>query len=104
MANPADSSDPGKAIERLADVARSLVGLSLGEAFFKCVLEDPEVQTRAAEVLRRDSDYASVLRDGQYPGNIVTYNWPLDVTVNELAFEFVRPMVWYSNTEEPRAS
>jgi hypothetical protein len=104
MTDLGEKGVPIQALGRSADAARTLVGLSLGEAFFKCVLEDPEVQLRAAEVLKQDADYGSVFRKGQYPGNIVEYNWPLDVTAAELAFDFVRPTVWFSDTPTPRAS
>jgi hypothetical protein len=104
MTDPGDRGGPTEAMARSSDGARMLVGLSLGEAFFKFVLEDPEVQLRAAEVLRQDADYGSVFREGQYPGNVVEYNWPLDVTADDLAFQFVRPMVWSSDTPERRAS
>ena len=34
----------------------------------------------------------------------MVYNWPLDVTADELAYDFVRPIAWFSDQSTPRAS
>lgn len=86
------------------DATDRLVGLSLGEAFFKCVLRDAEVQSLAQEVIEHENGYSSVFRDGQYPGPYVEHSWALDITANELAFQFVRPVLFCLDDPLPEAS
>lgn len=75
--------------------ARRLNGLSLAEAFSKYVLGDPDVTALAALVLKQDEAYMAIFREGRYPGPYVEYAWPLDITADELAYQFVRPVVYF---------
>jgi hypothetical protein len=70
---------------------RSLNDLTIAEAFFACVLKHPEVISLAASALSGSAMFDRVFRDGCYPGPYIKYHWPLNVTVDELAFDFVRP-------------
>lgn len=79
-----------------------LVGLSLGEAFFKFVLGDPEVKPLSALVMKKEG-YSATFQEGQYPGSC-DYNWPLDVTASELAYQFVRPILIDPYRPDPKAS
>jgi hypothetical protein len=83
----------GWTLAEILDAPDQLVGLTLGEAFFKCVLQDPEVRVLAKELPGEEIQHASIIDEGQCPGIYVEYNWPLDVTANDLAYEFVRPIL-----------
>jgi hypothetical protein len=91
-------------IVHASNAPNRLVGLSLGEAFFKCVLRDAEVQSLAQEVIEHENCYSSVFRDGQYPGPYVEHSWDLDVTPSDLAFQFVRPVFFYLEDPLPEPS
>jgi len=47
--------------------------------------------------------YSATFQEGQYPGSC-EYNWPLDVTASELAYEFVRPILIDVYKPDPKAS
>ncbi len=77
------------------DVPSRIFGLSLSEAFRKFVLEDPEISTLGKMIVKQEGRYAEVFSDGQYPGPYINFIWPLDVTASDLAFQFVRPVVFF---------
>jgi hypothetical protein len=81
--------------------ARLLDGLSLAEVFDRYVLNDPAVVSLAAFVTQQNNMYTNVFREGQYPGPYVKYAWPLDITPDELAFQFVRPVVFFTDEPDP---
>jgi hypothetical protein len=78
---------------------RLLDGLSLAEVFERYVLNDPAVVSSAALVMQQDKTHASVFREGRYPGHYVEYAWPLDISPDDLASQFVRPVIFF--TDEP---
>src|SRR5258708_6504928 len=86
------------------DAASRLVGLGLPEAFFKCVLQDPEARVLAKEIPGRETEHASVFDEGRYPGPYVEYNWDLDVTPSELAYQFVKDVIIDLDGPLPKAS
>jgi len=88
---------------RLPNAARLLDGLSLSEVFYKYVLNDPDVVALAAAAVRLDHAYESVFREGQFPGPYVEFTWPLDVTAENLAFQFVRPIIFDLHRPSPKA-
>jgi hypothetical protein len=71
-----------------------LVGLSLCDAFQKLVLDDSKIIGLGKLVVGEDDRHRSVFTEGQYPGWYLTYQWPLDIEVDDLAFDFVRPIVF----------
>ena len=85
-----------------ADISTSLAGCSLAEAFRSCVLDDPEVVAKGKRVIRREGHQA-VFHDGQFPGLYVDYKWPIDLTVGDCAFGFVRPFVIWLDRPLPKA-
>ncbi len=79
-----------------ASTATRFGGLGLVEAFRKLVFEDAEIITLGETLSRRDERHRDVFRHGQYPGWYVDHRWPFDVTPEDLAFNFVRPVVFYA--------
>ena len=77
-----------------ADV-KLLAGLGLGEAFKKHVLEHPAVSEPGQALCSREKQYADIFSEGRVPGCYIIYEWPLDVEPAELAFDFVRPLVFF---------
>jgi hypothetical protein len=66
-----------------------LDGLTLAAAFRKHVIEDDEVAAighQFAEMHRRRSP---VFLDGNFPGPIVEYHWPLHISAESIAYAFV---------------
>ena len=84
--------------------AQALDGLSLAEAFARCVLNDPAVLSLAVLVTQRDKTHMSVFREGRYPSRYIEYAWPLDISPDDLAFQFVRPVAFYIGEPLPIAS
>jgi hypothetical protein len=87
--------------ESIAEVT----GCSLAEAFRRFVLEDPEVvssQKRIPEWKR----YEEVFVEGQMPGPVVSFLWPVEVTGDDLAYDFVRSIFidLYSDLPKPSAT
>jgi hypothetical protein len=89
-ANESHASTPPRA----PDIAACLNGLSLTEAFRKFVLEDPEIFALGKTIVEREREHAEVFSDGQYPGPYIAYVWPLDISAGDLAFQFVRPIMF----------
>ncbi|ARP98243.1 hypothetical protein [Pseudorhodoplanes sinuspersici] len=78
-----------------------IAGLTLAEAFRKCVLEDPEVVACGERVTSAGTDRA-VFQEGQYPGPFVDFKWPLDQSAEDLGFEFVRQIVFWAGEPSPK--
>jgi hypothetical protein len=66
-----------------------LHGLSLTDAFRRYVLNDPEVIALAKCLSLTGGGQSAVLVEGQAPGGIVDYHWPLDATTASLEDRFV---------------
>jgi hypothetical protein len=73
----------------------SLIGLSLCDAFRELVLDDPRITELGKSVVDEDTRHRTVFSEGQYPGWVISYQWPLDIETTELAFAFVRPFIFY---------
>ena len=84
------------------DAATRLSGLSLAAIFRKCVLDDPEVVACSKRIADRQR-YEDVFTKGQTPGPYVEFAGSCDMTASELAFDFVRPVVFFTGQELPRA-
>jgi hypothetical protein len=84
--------------------AQLLHGLSPSEAFHRFVLNDPDVTALATPLIEINRSYECIFREGQFPGPYIEFAWPLDITAEDLAFEFVRPAVFFSNVPLPEAS
>lgn len=80
----------------------SLHELSIAEAFFACVLKHPDVISLATAALSGAPMFDHVFRDGQYPGPYVDYCWPLNISADDLAFHFVKPVVFFLDDPMPR--
>jgi hypothetical protein len=85
------------------DAAARLSGQSLAAIFRKCVLQDPEVVACSKRIPDRKR-HEDVFEKGQAPGPYVTFEWSCDMTPSDLAFDFVRPVVFFTSQELPRAS
>ena len=83
------TSDPGTLMDSAPNDANRLHGLSLIEGFKKFVLNDPEVVALSKHVVAANKRYAAVFEDGQAPGPVDHFYWPLDSTASAIAFRFV---------------
>src|SRR6266498_3379952 len=77
------------------DAPACLFGLSLADAFRKFVLDDPRVIAVGRSLVQQERMYGEVFSEGHYPGPWIDYGWRLDVTQDELAFQFVRPIIFW---------
>ena len=93
----------GNTMLRSPEAPLLLHELSLSEAFHKYVLNDPEVVPLAEAAMRTRQDYESTFREGKFPGDIVKFAWPLDITASDLACQFVSSILLNSNGSEPDA-
>jgi len=82
----------GGSMLRSPNAASLLHGLSLSEAFHRYVLNDPDVVPLADAVMRLGHEYESIFREGRSPGPYVEFTWPLDITVEGLANQFVKSL------------
>jgi len=71
----------------------ALNGLSLGDAFRRCVLEDGEVAAIGNELCAVDRSASAVFRDGNYPGEIIDYHWPVHVNAENISYAFTSSML-----------
>jgi hypothetical protein len=83
------------AFQPRSDAPSRLFGLSLSDAFRQFVLEDPEISALGKTIVEEDGRHVEVFSEGQYPGPYVDFGWPLDVSASDLAFQFVRPVVFF---------
>src|SRR5262245_24392035 len=86
----------------IADASR-LFDRSLAEAFRMFVIEDAEVVALAKAALQ-EHERERLLRESQFPGPYIKYDWPLDLTAENLAFNFVRPVMFFIDEPIPEAS
>jgi hypothetical protein len=86
---------------RLAIDPGDLDGLSLGEAFRAHVLNNRDIISAAKLALQRDGSFDRIFREGQFPGPYVEYVWPLYIEPDELAWDFVRPVAFFSEDPLP---
>ena len=83
---------------------KQLDGLSLSAAFRKFVLEDSEVSALGKEVICQEGRHREVFAEGQIPGLMVDFKWPIDLTATELAFRFVSPPLIIAGAPLPQPS
>jgi hypothetical protein len=81
-----------------------LIGLSLSEAFRKLVLEHPEVIRLGKELVAQTGRWSATFESGQYPAPFGAYKWPVDITEEGLAYEFVREVIIFPNTPSSQPS
>jgi hypothetical protein len=86
------------------DAHARLVGRSLSDVCRRYVIEDPEVAALGKRVIREDELHAAVFREGQYPGIIVDFKWPLDLAAKDLEYHFAKPVVSFTSDPTPLAS
>ncbi len=89
---------------RAPNAANYLNGLPLTEAFRRFVIGDPEVAVLAQSVLKARPGEAAVFRDGQAPGPIVDFHWPLDLAASVLADRFVGSLLFIVGDPVPTPS
>jgi hypothetical protein len=75
------------------DAPSRLQGLSLVEAFRRCIFDDPEIDLLANRAFAKKKSDLESLRDGQFPTLGTDYKWPLDLIERELAHNIVGD--WY---------
>ena len=68
------------------------------------MLNDPSIVSSSVAVLRQDNSYEDIFREGRYPGPYVEYSWPLDLTAQELSYQFVKPHIIFSDRDTPISS
>jgi hypothetical protein len=83
------------------NAAELLTGLSLADAFRRCVLDDPEVQATGQHVVRHAPELADVYGQGRFPGASNDYKWPLDVASVALALHLVEPSLGVDDATQP---
>lgn len=80
-----------------------LNGLGLGEAFRRCVIDDPEVVMLGKLVIGR-CGHRAVFEEGNAPGPFVSFHWSLGLSAKDLAWEFVRPLIYFISAPLPEPS
>jgi hypothetical protein len=87
-------------VVRSPGAAKRVIGLSLVQAFRQLVLEDPEVVALSKPLTR----YVRVFKEGSFPGGAVSYLWPLDLTADGCAYQFVSSFGGFVGDALPSAS
>jgi hypothetical protein len=72
------------------DMAQRLHGSRLGEAFRLLVLGDPEVVT-LTQTAAAHAKQCKLILEGAFPGGFTSYQWPLQLSADELADACVYP-------------
>jgi hypothetical protein len=62
--------------------------LCLTDVFRRYVLSDPEVVALANLLSRTGNRETAVFADGQAPGGVIDYHWPIDATTASLEYKF----------------
>lgn len=78
-----------------------LNGLSLGEAFRKVVIDDPDVIAIGLLALAESKTYANVFKEGQSPGPLENYTWDLDANAENLAYWFTSRPITFIDEQQP---
>jgi len=94
-----ETTDPG-----MIDDPSRLFGLSLCDAFRMLILEDPEIIRLGKLVVEREPQHADLFRQGVFPRLGISYQWPIDLTASELAYEMTGPLITFSNDPPVRPS
>jgi hypothetical protein len=87
-----------------SNVADLLAGLSIGEAFYRYVIQDAEAAALAARMLQREKRHHDVFCEGQFPGPVKSFKWPTLVTAAELAYCFVEAPILDLDRPSPEPS
>lgn len=88
------------------NAANYLDSLSLAEVFWKYVLNDPEVVAIAKNLLKTEHRHSAVFLEGQSPGPIVDFHWPMDLSASAMAFRFTSELMYLmeDHIKEPSAA
>jgi hypothetical protein len=89
---------------RAPNAANYLNGLPLTEAFRRYVIGDPEVAVLAKHVLKARPGEAAVFQDGQAPGPIIDFHWPLHSAASAIAYQFVASLLFIIGDQLPTPS
>lgn len=85
------------------NVADLLHDQSLADVFMGFVVRDPEVSV-LGELVVAQGGHREVFAGGMAPGPIIDYHWAIDKNAEELAFDFVRTMIYFLHDPIPRPS
>lgn len=86
---------------RSSHAAKPLHGMLLADAFKAFVIHDAEV-LRLSKALGDNNRIRFMLAEGQVPGLMVDFRWPLDATPESMAYMFVStPVVSFWERPEP---
>ncbi len=80
-----------------------LSSCSFIDAFHMWVLNDSDV-IAASKQIENFEKHKSVFEEGQLPGPIICYRWPLEMTAESFAYDFIRPISCFIDAQLPRPS
>jgi hypothetical protein len=72
------------------NAAEVIAGRAAGASFWRFVIGDPEVQALGKRVVAGDLRHRDVFEKRRFPALPISYKWPLNITVDELAHKFTR--------------
>ncbi len=76
-----------------------LTGLTLAQAFRAVVLEDGEVLELGRCLMEARPSRSTIFVEGQFPGPMVDFHWPLHASAETIAWGFVNRLIF--NLSEP---
>lgn len=88
---------------RSSDAAKLLHDMPLAEAFKAFVIHDAEV-IQLSKPLSGNNRVQFMLAEGQLPGPMVDFRWPLDATPDSIAYLFVSTAVSFWEQRDPDPS
>jgi hypothetical protein len=87
-ANMADTEKPPK--PRYFFTAADLDGLTIGAAFMKFVVKDPEVQKRVLQAKSKRPDLTYGFDEGRFPDRDLSFRWPTDGVSAQYLIDLLR--------------
>jgi hypothetical protein len=86
--SPAEANNRGRHVaSRLTE--KQLAGLSLGEAFRAFVIGDGQVAILGRRLMEMRPSRSSVFVEGQFPGPMRDFHWPLHASGDSIAYRLV---------------
>ena len=85
------------------DAPELLHDRGLAEVFKATIVWDPEVAVLGRAVMKA-GDFGYVFLEGNAPSPYIDPHWPIDQDSDSIAFEFVRPIMWFAGDPLPRPS
>lgn len=73
------------------DADDRIAGSELSQVIFQYIFADPELVILSKRLLAVDNRHACVFHDGSYPGLIIDFKWPVDLSADSLAYDFAKP-------------